>query len=153
MLVGHLTGIIILQKVTFSSSFLNYWYGNMQWAYYSWLIDYVSNSVLLVICAGTYIKVDDRICKQQDSYYMCRYILIACCCLLFVCLLLPLIGNGEEEKSALIWILSVCRVFRAGLFTGGLFSCLVCVNCTDIRVSFPSFWRLLFVIVGTRGST
>ena len=33
----------------------------------------------------------------------------------------------------------VCRAFRERLFAGGLFGCLVCVNCTDTRVSIPSF--------------
>ena len=33
----------------------------------------------------------------------------------------------------------VCRAFRVGHFAGGLFRCLVCVNCTDTRVSIPSF--------------
>ena len=68
-------------------------------------------------------------------------------CLLFVCLLLPIAGNGEEEMSIAIQI-SVCRASGLSCWTfrgDGLFSCLVYVNCTDTRVSIPSFWRLLFV--------
>ena len=42
---------------------------------------------------------------------------IACRCLLFVCLLLPIVGNGKEEKSIAIQI-SVCRAFRGGHFAG-----------------------------------
>ena len=47
----------------------------------------------------------------------------------------------------------VCRAFHIGLFAAGLFSCRVYVNCTDTRVSFPSFGGFSLLFVGTRGST
>ena len=71
------------------------------------------------------------------------------CCILLVGLLLPIAGNGEEEKSIAIQI-SVCRASGLSCWTFdgiGLFSCLVCVVSTDTRVSIPSFWWLLFVVV------
>ena len=66
------------------------------------------------------------------------------------CLLLLIVGNGEEEESTAIQI-SVCRAFRDGHFADGLFSRLVCVNCSDTRVSIPSLAAsllLLFALVG-----
>ena len=51
------------------------------------------------------MKVDEKIGSQQRLInYMCRYIYFACCCLLFVCLLLSIVGNGEEERiGAACW--------------------------------------------------
>ena len=109
------------------------------------LIDYVSNSVLLVICAGTYIKVDDGICKQQRSYYMCRYILIACCFLLL----------GEEKKRSLL-LFEFC--LSAGFCvldfsqTGSSVVLFVLIALTPV-CHFHPFGGFLFVVVGTRGST
>ena len=49
----------------------------------------------------------------------------------------------------------VCRASCVGRFAGGLFGCLVYVNCTDTRVSIPSFGGfslLLSVLAGAHKS-
>ena len=83
----------LISRLIDLSTAANYWYMNMQWAYYSRLIDYVQ----ALICWEW---------RRREV-----------CCDLNV----------------------VCRAFHIGLFAAGLLGCRVYVNCTDTRVSIPSF--------------
>ena len=126
---SHLTG-------TSSSSYLKFYgMGICLWAYCCWYQNWSIQltAALLIICAGTYIRVDEKIG-------------IICAGTYIYCLLLPLIClsaaayRWEWRRREVCYNLNVvCRAFHIGHFTAGLFSCLVCVNCIDTRVSFPSF--------------
>ena len=123
----------------------------------------------LLVCEYTngYISLISRLIdfgsQQRLLTYMCRYIyeswwenwFAAASNKLYVqvhifCLLLPLICLSAAA-SCLEWrrrevccnLNVVCRAFHIGHFAGcepaRIFICLVCVNCTDTRVSILSF--------------
>ena len=69
--------------------------------------------------------------------------MLACCCLSLEWRRREVHCNSNFCLPGLSW----------WMFRDGLFSCRVCVNCTDTRVSCPSFGGFSLLFVGTRGST
>ena len=87
--------------------------------------------------------------------FIILYVQVHICCMLLplICLSAAAYRLEWRRRGVRCNLNVVCRAFRVGHFTAGLFSCLVCVNCIDTRVSFPSFGGFSLLFVGTRGST
>ena len=95
------------------------------------------NSLVCEYAEGI-LKSIDRLCLQQRLLHRIR--------------LLAAASYWEWRRREVCCNLNfVCRAFRVGRFAGGLFGCLVYVNCTDTRVSIPSFGGFslsLFALAG-----